>query len=133
MMEVKSYLKCEMKVKPSDIEKLSIVRIFPPAREDWNTLYVEFENQYQVDNLLSYTKGIIKKDHRVVRWFPKEMYDRYKAVETIAHDIRKNLQHKTRVKLGRDDIELSTRAPESTVWKRQPLPPNLPRINLTFS
>ena len=38
LMEVKSYLKCEMKVKPSDIEKLSIFRIFPPAREDWNTL-----------------------------------------------------------------------------------------------
>ena len=35
LMEVKSFLKCEMKVKPSEIEKLDIVRIFHPARENW--------------------------------------------------------------------------------------------------
>ena len=32
IMEIKSYLKCEMKVRPHDIEKLEIVRIFPPSQ-----------------------------------------------------------------------------------------------------
>ena len=32
LLEVKSYLKCEMKVKPTELEKLDIVRIFPPAK-----------------------------------------------------------------------------------------------------
>ena len=40
LMEVKSYLKCEMKIKPWQIERLNIVRIFPPAKEEWNVLYV---------------------------------------------------------------------------------------------
>ena len=40
MMEIKSYLKCEMKMLPSDIDKLNITSIFPPAKQDWNVLYV---------------------------------------------------------------------------------------------
>ena len=36
LMEVESYLKCEMKMLQSLIEKLNIIRIFPPARPDWN-------------------------------------------------------------------------------------------------
>ena len=84
LMEIKSYLKCEMKVQPSEIEKLDIVRIFHPAKENWNVLYVEFGNEYQVDKLFSYTRGMVKQDHRVVRWYPRQMYDRYRAVESIA-------------------------------------------------
>ena len=60
LMEVKSYLKCEMTVAPSEIEKLHIVRIFHPAKENWNVLYVEFGNEYQVDKLFSYTRGMVK-------------------------------------------------------------------------
>ena len=133
LMEIKSYLKCEMKVKPSDIEKLDIVRIFHPAKENWNVLYVEFGNEYQVDKLFSYTRGMVKQDHRVVRWYPRQMYDRYRAVESIAYEIRKKLNHKTRVKIGRNDIELSTRETGSAVWKRQALPDNLPKFDLGSS
>ena len=46
LLEVKSYLKCEMKVKPTELEKLDIVRIFPPAKESWDTLYAEFRKEY---------------------------------------------------------------------------------------
>jgi hypothetical protein len=130
LMEIKSYLKCEMKVQPSEIEKLDIVRIFHPAKENWNVLYVEFANEYQVDKLFSYTRGMVKQDHRVVRWYPRQMYDRYRAVESIAYEIRKKLSHKTRVKIGRNDIELSTRETGSAVWKRQALPDNLPKFDL---
>ena len=130
LMEIKSYLKCEMKVEPSEIEKLDIVRILHPAKDNWNVLYVEFGNEYQVDKLFSYTRGMAKQDHRVVRWYPRQMYDRYRAVESIAYEIRKKLSHKTRVKIGRNDIELSTRETGSAVWKRQALPDNLPKFDL---
>jgi hypothetical protein len=133
LMEIKSYLKCEMKVEPSEIEKLDIVRIFHPAKDNWNVLYVEFGNEYQVDKLFSYTRRMVKRDHRVVRWYPKQIYDRYRAVESIAYEIRKKLGHKTRVKIGRNDIELSTRETGSTVWKRQALPDNLPKLDLNHS
>ena len=133
LMEIKSYLKCEMKVQPSEIEKLDTVRIFHPAKENWNVLYVEFGNEYQVDKLFSYTRGMVKQDHRVVRWYPRQMYDRYRAVESIAYEIRKKMSHKTRVKIGRKDIELSTRETGSTFWKRQALPDNLPTFDLNSS
>ena len=84
LMEIKSYLKCELKIRPSEIDKFDIVKIFPPAKEDWNVLYVEFGSEYQVDKLFRYTKGM-KKDHRIVRWYPKQMYDRYRAVESVAY------------------------------------------------
>ena len=83
LMEIKSYLRCEMKVKPSDINNLDIVKIFPPAKDNWNVLYVEFGSEYQVDRLMAHTREIVKQDHRVVRWFPKQMYERYGAVESI--------------------------------------------------
>ena len=130
-MEIKSYLKCEMKMKPSDIEKLDIVNIFPPAKENWNVLYVEFGCDFQVDMLFSHTRYMVKQDHRVVRWFPRQMYERYRAVESMAYDMRKILKQKTRVKIGRDDIELHTREASSSGWRKQVLPNNLPKFEMT--
>ena len=66
----------------------------------------------------------------VVRWFPRQMYDRYRAVESVAYEIRKNLKQKTRVKIGRGDIELSIRETGSNFWRKQVLPDDLPAIDL---
>ena len=66
----------------------------------------------------------------MVRWYPRQMYDRYRAVESIAYEIRKKLSQKTRVKIGRNDVELSAREAGSAVWKRQALPDNLPKFDL---
>ena len=130
-MEVRNYLKCEMKMKPSDISKLNLVKIFPPAKENWNVLYVEFGSDPEVDMVMSHTRHMVKQDHRVLRWYPKQMYVRYRAVETIAYEIRKNHKYKTRVKIGRDDIELSVKDPASTVRKRHLLPDSLPEFEMT--
>ena len=131
MMEVKSYLKCEMKVRPSEIEKLDIVRIFHPAKDDWDVLYVELGSEHQVDSLFSYTKGM-KKDNRVVRWIPKQMFARFKAIGHYEYNLRNEEHVKTRVKIGKFDFELSTREPSSSVWKRRSLPYNLPDIEISL-
>ena len=133
LMEVKSYWKCEMKVKPTEIEKIQIVRIFPPAKENWNTLYVEFGSEYDVDKMFGFTK-VMTKEHRVVRWYPKEMYDRFEALDKITYNMRedmkaKGVKLKTRVRVIRNDLELSTKMPDSN-WRVQPLPNGLPRIDL---
>ena len=49
LMEIKSYLKCEMKMRSADNEKLDIIKIFHPAKENWNVLYVELGSDFQVD------------------------------------------------------------------------------------
>ena len=86
---------------------MDIVRIFHPAKQNWNVLYVEFRNDYQVDSIFSYTKNITNKDHRVMRWIPWQMYDRFRAVEGLAYKLRQD-GLKTRVKIGRTDLLLST-------------------------
>ena len=122
-----------MKVRPSQIERLDIVRIFPPAKDDWNVLYVEFGSEYQVDMLMNHTRSMVKQDHRVIRWFPKQIYQRYRAVESLAFNIRKSLNRKTRVKLGKNDVELSVKEPGSSFWKKQVLPDHLPEIDMQYS
>ena len=131
---IKSYMKCEMKVPPSEIEKLEIVRVVHPAKEDWNTLYVEFGSEHDVNKVFGYTKVMVKQDHRVVDWYPKQIFDRYRALETIAYEMRlemkrRNIKLRTRVKVGLYDLELSTKLPNSTVWRTQYLPDNLPKID----
>ena len=130
LMEVKSYLKCEMKMMPSVIEKLNIIRIFPPAKPDWNVLYVEFGSDYEVDSIFSLTKNMVKRDHRVIRWIPKQMYARFRAVESLAYSFRQEEGLKTRVKIGRSDLMLSTRHPQSSIWVNRVLPSNFPPIYL---
>ena len=134
LMEVKSYLKCEMKVKPCDIAKIDIVKVFPPAKKEWNTLYVEFGSESEVDKLFSYTKVICKADHRLTRWIPKELYNRFRALESMAYKLRQDRKIqgskvRTRVKVGRSDLEFSVRLPNAG-WRTEPLPEGLPDIDL---
>ena len=97
-MEVLSYLKCEMKIPPSEIAKLNIVKIFAPAKDDWNTLYMEFGSEFEVDKLFGYTRVMIKQDHRVVRWYPKQIFDRYMAVDKIAYEMRLDMKKRDKTK-----------------------------------
>ena len=62
LLEVKSYLKCELKILPSIIDSLDFLRVFPPAKQHWNVLYVEFGNDEQIETIFSHTK--------VLRWVP---------------------------------------------------------------
>ena len=134
LMEIRSYLKCEMKMPHHEIEKLEIVRIFPPAKEDWNTLYVEFGSEYEVDRVFRHIRVMVKKDHKVVRWFPKELYERFQALDSTAYAMREEMKEKgvmlrTKVIVGKDDLEFSTKL-ENGRWRFEPLPKGLPKIDL---
>ena len=128
LMEIKSYLKCELKLPPSEINKLNIKRIFPPAKQDWKVLYVEFSCSTEVDIILSHTKNMNKQDHRVTQWIPKQMYERFRGVESLAYNIRKEQGLKTRVRIGKSDFVLRTRSKNSQVWSTSQLPYTLPAI-----
>ena len=136
LMEIKSYLKCEMKMPPSEISKLDIFKIFsPPGQlDEFDTLFVEFGSEFQVDKIFNYTRNIVKSDHRIVHWFPFEMKERRYAVEKIAFELRevgRTLKTRTRVKVGRNDIELWSKTPGGK-WKKFTLPSDLPVIDLNF-
>ena len=131
LMEIRSYLKCELKLPPSEIEKLSIRRIFPPGKQDWNVLYVEFSCPTEVDTIFMHTKNMNKPDHRATQWIPKQMYERFRGVESWAYNIRKEQGLKTRVRIGKSDFVLKTRSKNSQVWSTSQLPCTLPAIDAT--
>ena len=110
--------------------------MFPTTGQDnWNTLYVEFGSEYQVDKVFKHTKYMAKRDHRVIHWFPRQMKERREAVEKIAYDIRvagTTSKVRTRVRVGREDLELCTKLPGGK-WQRELLPPDLPAIDLLYS
>ena len=58
------------------------------------------------------------------------MYDRFRAVESLAYDLRKVHNKRTRVKTGKDDIELFSKDSGSGVWKMHVLPENLPKFEM---
>ena len=88
LMEVKLYLKCELKMLPSEIKKLNIVKIFPSTAENWNILYVEFGSEEEVETIFSHTRNMVRRDHRVMPWVPRQMYARFRAIESLAYTIR---------------------------------------------
>ena len=50
------YLKYEMKMQKDDIDQLKAVMIYPPAKDEWNILYVEYEHSEMVSFIMSFAQ-----------------------------------------------------------------------------
>ena len=109
---------------------LSGLLLFPPAKENWDVLYVEFESEKEVDIIFNHTSSMMRSDHRVIRWIPRQMFERFKALQSLAYKIRKEEGLKTRVKISHTDFQLSVRAPTAPNWCFRKLPEELPKIDL---
>ena len=66
----------------------------------------------------------------MIPWVPRQMYARFRAIESLAYTIRHEEGLKTRVKIGRDDFTLRTKDPNTSVWTSRLLPSNLPSIDV---
>ena len=113
---VKAFLKYEMKMKQEDIEELKINKIYPPAKDEWNILYVELETIEMVNFLMSFTQ-YMRRDRKedkpsIEKYIPKELFARYSAIEKLAFEIRKqsNFKTATNVNFGETDLVLKTRS-----------------------
>ena len=53
---VKLFLEKEMRIGKEEYNNLEIVKIFPPAKDDWNVLYVEFKTRKQASLVYTYTQ-----------------------------------------------------------------------------
>ena len=142
---VSEFLKYEMKMKQDDIEQLETVMIYPPAKEEWNVLYVEFENVEMVNFVMSFAQSMRKgeKENRpsVEKYIPMELFKRYSAIEKIAYKIRQesNFQTATNVSFGEKDFFLKSRPKEihpggrRTPWHQLEaikLPEDIPQFEL---
>ena len=142
---VESFLKYEMKMTQDDMSQLKIVKIFPPAKDNWDILYVEFESKEMVNFLMSFTKFMRRdvKENRpsILKYIPKELFTRYSAVEAAAFEIRKqsNFKEATNVSFGEADLVLKTRSKDihpggtKKPWSQVDpvvLPEDLPKFDL---
>ena len=85
---------------------LGIKKIFPPAKENWETLYVQFESQISINTIFSYAKNL-KKHQRLVRYIPKEFYEKYRAIEGDAYILRHgDKRYRTKSQMGINDLIL---------------------------
>ena len=128
------FLKAEMKMKEDDIAKLDIVKIFAPAREEWNTLYVELGTWEQARFLLSFTsylrRGTAGEDRlEVIKYIPRDLFARFKAINAMGNKARID-SDKTinfRVGFGSEDFILQQKPRGSKGWGPPlPLPADLP-------
>ena len=131
---VKLFFKDEMRMKEENMEALTIVKIFPPAKEDWNTLYVELASSEMVQYALSFTsymrRGTVGEDRvEVVSYIPRDLYTRWRAITALGNKARLDSDKKTsfRVTFGREDFVLQMKARGSLGWgPHMALPADLP-------
>ena len=137
---VKEFLIMEMKVKEDHFEKLNIVRIFAPQKSAWSTLYIQLENQEQGDWVMSHTRWIPEVEEgqvsaKVIKYIPRQLYNRWNAIQGLAFQIRKdsNWGVQTKIGHGTDDFFLQTRPKGDTIWSSDvKLPGDLPKVELAF-
>ena len=135
---VEEYLVMEMKVKKEYLEKLNIVGIFAPQKREWNTLYVQLESKEQADWVLHHKQWMVKPVDgqvmsKVVKYVPRQLYDRWDAIQAMAFNIRQagNKQVQTNVGHGTYDFFLQTRNKGERVWGEYwKLPDTLPKVVL---
>ena len=113
---VKLFLEKEMRIKEDKYSRLEIVKIFPPAKDDWNVLYVEFKTKKQADLVYTYTQYMRKNVQgegkpEVQMYVPKVLYNRFRVINLMAFRIRQESQKtiSTRVTMGQDDFVLQQR------------------------
>ena len=105
-----------MKVSEEVFDEMEMEKVFAPAREDWNTLYIKFASESSVHKLYSYTRNM-KTTLRLVPYIPKQFYHRYKDLESLAYNLRHSgIKYKTRVKMGTSDLILYKRKPSEMYW-----------------
>ena len=112
---VVEYLNMEMKNSITDITK--IVRVFPPAKPNWNTLYAEFDTRLTTRTVFSFTRFMRNKDQRVTNYIPHMFYHQFDHLSSIAFKYRvAPHNHKTRIHFGKPDMFLQVKPPGSNTW-----------------
>ena len=136
---VKEFMVMEMKVKDEHFHKLNIVRTFTPQKSDWQTVYVELESEDQVDWIMSHTRWIPEQEKgqiqtKVVKYVPRQLFNRWNAIQAEAFKIRKESNWRTQTKVGhgKEDFLLQTRSKGERLWNTNLLPADLPKVELEF-
>ena len=133
---IEQFLVKEMKMTRDDIKTMGVERIFAPAKDDWDTLYVKLDSEAEVSYLMAFkqymrrgVEGVEKAE--VINYIPRELFTRYKAITKIGNEARYR-SGKTinfRVTFGDEDFRLQYKTRGSKYWDAPvPLPEDLPAV-----
>ena len=125
---VNEYFKLELRMSQEEIDNMGMKQVFPPAKEHWDTLYVGFESERAVNTIYRYARNLRKG---LVRYIPKQFYDRYRAMEAEAYLLRHTEEkYKTKVQMGINDLVLYKKN-QGGSWSLVACSEEWPTVNLT--
>ena len=132
LLAVKEYLKCELKIRSEDIEKMEIENIFVPAKErdDPKSLNVTFKQLSSVSRVYEKTR-IMRKESRISNYIPRQFNDALRAISAIDYTLREDKKYQTRIKMGLRGLELHKKLRGSKQWEKVSLPGNIPPVDLS--
>lgn len=133
-LAIKEFSECEMKVSRDVFENMKIEQIFPSARNNWDTLYVQFAVESSVQTLYKYARNL-QKNQRLVPYIPKELYPKFRELQSIAYTLRhSDLKYRTHVKIVHSNLVLMKRKSNENSWTEVMTDQvHLPRANSTNS
>ena len=122
------YLKFEMKNNVTELS--NILKVFPPAKPDWNTLYAEFDSHATTQTVYWYTRFLKDKEHKVTMYVPHNFWAQFDHLSNIAHKYRVPPSvHKTKIRFGQKDMFLQVKPLGSHTWHVLHVP-DLPTLTL---
>ena len=110
----------DMSIPKSTLDKMKIIRAFRPATSaESDKLYVEFESEISANVVRRYRTNLAP-GVRIFPWFSPALYERYKALEEEAYQLRKvkSPSHQTNIRYEVNDIALYKRLDRNHRWTK---------------
>ena len=134
---LKEYWRCELRMPVESVNELlnNIVKVWHPEDEDeWDKLYVEFQDAKYVKICYSYCKFMRNKDSQILQYIPSQFRDQCRTLHSISYQLRKPedpsaTKFKTRLRFGKSGLELQKRHPDQKNWTKVPVH-HLPPVDL---
>ena len=120
MMSVMELMLCDMKISKAEQQNMEIVRVFAPQRDNADMLYCEFRSMSSVFTVFKHTRNM-RRGTNVSSYIPKEYYEQYRALEEICFKWRKEEGYRTRVRMGREGLEVWRKRGVELVYSQVPL------------
>ena len=116
LLAFREFAQFEMRVSSGVFDSLVIEKIFPPAKENWDILYVQFASVTSVETFYKFSRHL-RKCQRLVPYITKELYPRFRQLQNIAYTLRhSSMKYKTRVRVQNNNIFLFKRKPSESTW-----------------
>ena len=130
ILAVKEYLKLELKIDTSSIERMGIEKTFYLNSENPECLFVTFLHRSSVSKIYEKTY-IMRKESRVRTYIPRQFRDRARAISEIEYEMREVEKCKTKIKMGLKDLQLYKKVGRGARWELVELPEaELPPVDL---